>query len=62
MRATRRREGRARGYSVFDRGDLQQAGRSLLGQGSLRLKPPSGIGGQGQRVVTHTDQLAALYA
>lgn len=51
-----------RGYSVFDRGDLQQAGRSLLGQGSLRLKPPSGIGGQGQRVVTHTDQLAALYA
>lgn len=28
----------------------------------MRLKPPSGIGGQGQRVVTHTDQLAALYA
>ena len=51
-----------RGYSVFDRGDLQRAGRALLDEGGLRLKLPNGIGGQDQRVITDPGQLAGLYA
>jgi hypothetical protein len=51
-----------RGYSVFDRDDLQRAGRALLDQGGLRLKLPNGIGGQDQRVITDPAQLVDLYA
>jgi len=50
------------GYSVFDRDDLQRAGRRLLERGGLRLKLPNGIGGQDQRVITDPAQLAGLYA
>lgn len=48
------------GYSVFDRGDLGRAGEELLEEGPFRAKQPSGMGGQGQQIVTSRAQLAAL--
>lgn len=52
------------GYSAFSLGDALAAGRRMLGEGAVRIKPASGIGGAGQSVATdgHSllDQLQAL--
>lgn len=47
-----------RGYSVFDRDDLERAGKLLLAEGALRIKQPGGVGGQGQQVISNPGQLA----
>lgn len=45
------------GYSTFSRQDALAAGMQLLERGSIRLKKPSGVGGHGQSVVSHKEQL-----
>lgn len=48
------------GFSVFDPSDLERAAKALLAQGSMRVKRPDGVGGQGQQVVEDAAQFAAL--
>ncbi|MBT2326658.1 DUF3182 family protein [Variovorax paradoxus] len=38
------------GFSVFDRGDADRAGRRLLERGAVRVKPVRATGGRGQQV------------
>lgn len=45
------------GYSVFSAEDALVAGQRLLAHGSLRLKKPDGVGGLGQQVMQHLDEL-----
>ena len=46
------------GYSVFCRSDAGEAGRELLREGSIRMKPSRERGGQGQAVVEDEAELA----
>lgn len=45
------------GYSVFAAEDAQRAASRLFERGTVRLKPPHGIGGRGQRVVRDAGEL-----
>jgi hypothetical protein len=50
------------GYSAFTVEDARLAGRRLLSQGRLRLKPGHGVGGHGQAVVADSAELEAALA
>lgn len=51
------------GYSVFSLEDARDAGRRLLHEGSVRIKPVRATGGRGQQRVDDSDALdQALYA
>lgn len=50
------------GYTVFDLGDAQRAGESLLQQGPIRMKPVRGKAGRGQEVIEDRQQLLACIA
>jgi hypothetical protein len=50
------------GYSVFSIPDALEAGASLLRGGSLRIKHPQGVGGNGQWVARSSDELRARLA
>nr|WP_237141216.1 DUF3182 family protein [Pseudomonas alcaliphila] len=43
-----------RGFSVFDVEDATEAGKRLLREGPIRLKPVAGTGGRGQQVVRYS--------
>lgn len=45
------------GYSVFSADDARLAARHLLERGAVRLKDPDGVGGTGQSVVHHADEI-----
>jgi hypothetical protein len=45
------------GFSAFTRDDAARAGRQLLEQGDVRLKPTRGVGGRGQTVISSADEL-----
>lgn len=45
------------GYSVFSLSDAREAGRRLLHEGSLRLKPVLATGGRGQEQISNEQQL-----
>lgn len=45
------------GYAVFSAPDALLAAERLLAHGSLRLKKPDGVGGLGQQVMRHIDEL-----
>lgn len=45
------------GLSVFTLADARAAGKRLLGNGSVRVKEPGGVGGSGQTVVSDATQL-----
>ena len=52
-----------RGFSVFDLEDATEAGKRLLRDGPIRLKPVAGTGGRGQQVVrSHPELESALAA
>jgi len=50
------------GYSAFSVADARRAGLRLLSSGALRLKRATGVGGAGQSVVMHRDELEATLA
>jgi hypothetical protein len=50
------------GFSVFSVGDARAAAERLLESGSVRMKDPCGVGGNGQTVITDHDQLEAHFA
>jgi hypothetical protein len=45
------------GYSVFSVDDARAAAIRMLQHGSVRLKDPAGVGGVGQWVVNHVDEM-----
>jgi hypothetical protein len=47
-----------RGYTVFDPGDAERAGRAMLAQGPVRIKAVRGKAGRGQELVEDSQQLA----
>lgn len=50
------------GFSVFSRKDARRAALKLLESGPVRLKPALGVGGCGQCVIEHLDELDAALA
>lgn len=50
------------GFSVFTRDDAARAGKLLLEQGGVRLKPTRGVGGRGQTVISSVDELNTALA
>ena len=50
------------GFSVFTVADARAAGKRLLGNGSVRVKEPGGVGGSGQTVVSDATQLDTVLA
>jgi hypothetical protein len=46
------------GFSAFTRDDAARAGKQLLEQGAVRLKPTRGVGGRGQTVVSSAEELS----
>jgi hypothetical protein len=50
------------GYSAFSRADAKRAAHELLGQGAVRVKRSTGIGGTGQFVVRDVDELDDVLA
>lgn len=60
--ARRTRQAVLPGYSVFSTGDALLAGELMLGEGALRVKHPSGVGGSGQWVVHNRAELQACLA
>lgn len=50
------------GFTAFNQGDAQRAGRLLLVHGPVRIKPVLATAGRGQKVVTSESQLAEVIA
>lgn len=50
------------GFSVFTVADARAAGKRLFGNGSVRVKEPDGVGGNGQTVVSDATQLDTVLA